>query len=396
MTLRKIAHRLSREYRDSMLKTIRQAIARLAGRGGPDADQAEHQPPADIQPTAGPIAVHPLTDIPCPDVNLRQAANPIAEIFASPVFARTQQFFGDSPALGRSLVSGTSQAVIHAIIRNLRPDHVFEIGTYKGGTTEAMSRALHANGSGTMHTVGPFDSDHFLPVLDAWPNELQQRVRFYPEASMDFYMRMEREKIRPGLVFVDGNHDYEFALFDIQCAARSIMPGGFIVVDNVSQAGPYYAAVDFLRENPAWLDCSFRPDRGLDPAKAFDPNRSGIPESDFIVLRAPASHLVGVRPRTFGEILVPLPRVNGIELSLAAPQRGTLHVQCILRGFSARGHAEVTGRVSVDVDGTSTTVAAMFETPIIVENEFDHYRAEPWLIWMGARSLELNAEPGIL
>jgi hypothetical protein len=116
-----------------------------------------------------------------------------------------------------------------------------------------------------------------------------------------------------------------------------------------------------------------------------------------MVLRAPASYLVGARPRTFGEIPIPLSRVNGIELSLAAPLRGILHVQCVLRGFSwTQANAEVTGRMSVEVDGTSTKLVAMFETPIAVESGFEHYRVEPWLIWTGGGELALNAEPRIL
>ncbi len=331
-----------------MLVNVRHEVVRLArrmaGLGAPRLSVVG------VPPVAEPIAVHPVTDVPFPEIDLDQAGNPVAAVFAQPVFSHTAQFFFDSPAMGRSLISNVSQALMYALIRNMRPDHVFEIGTYRGGSTEAISRALHANGTGTLHTVGPFDSEHFLPVLNSWPEELRRRVRFYPTDSMDFYMRMEREKIRPGLVFVDGNHDYEFALFDIQCAARTMPPGGFIVVDNVSQAGPYYAARDFLESNPAWLDCSLRFGSG-DPTRAYDLDRTGIPGTDLTVLRAPASYMIGARPRTFGEIDIPASQVNGIALSLSAPRTGTLHVQCVLRGFSARQHVEVTSRTSVNVDG---------------------------------------------
>lgn len=375
-----------------MLMNFKHEIARLVRRI-PGFDHDVQNPPA---PVLEPIVVHPITDVPYPEINLDEVANPVVDIFDAPVFAQTGRFFLENPAFGRSLVSPISQALIYAILRNQRPEHVFEIGTYRGGTAEAMSRALHANGVGTLHTVGPFDSEHFLRVFDCWPEELRRRVRYYPIASMDFYMRMDQEKVRPGLVFVDGNHDYEFALFDIQCAARSITPGGFVIVDNVSQAGPYYAAVDFLRNNPGWVDYSFRSGGG-DPTKAFDPNRTGIPQTDFTVLRAPTFYIVGSRPRTFGEVAIADARVNGIELSLSTPRRGMLHVQCVLRGFSwARGNVEVTAQTSVNMDGTSMKFEAMFEPPIIIDGGFDAYRAEPWLTWVGDGNLSLDAEPRIL
>ena len=77
-------------------------------------------------------------------------------------------------------MSALSQALIYTVIRNQRPLHVVEIGTFRGGTTEVMSRAVLANGSGAVHTIGPFDSDHFPPVFAHRPPELRAPVTFYP------------------------------------------------------------------------------------------------------------------------------------------------------------------------------------------------------------------------
>jgi predicted O-methyltransferase YrrM len=50
-----------------------------------------------------------------------------------------------------------------------------------------------------------------------------------------------------GLVLVDGSHEYEFASFDIDAAPKRLERGGFIVIDNVSQAGPYCRDKGFPR-----------------------------------------------------------------------------------------------------------------------------------------------------
>ena len=139
-------------------------------------------------------------------------------------------------------------------------------------------------------------------------------------------MEVERLCIRPDLVFVDGNHDYEFALFDIQCAARRLTPGGFIFIDDVAQVGPYFAAVDFLERHPDWIDCGCAPDT-RDRTKAFDRSRRNIPGTQFKVLRAPSSYVLGERPLSFGDAAWSKPQVTGLRLSLDGQQK-LRHASC--------------------------------------------------------------------
>ena len=75
-------------------------------------------------------------------------------------------------------------------------------------------------------------------------------------------------------------------------------PGGFILIDNVSQAGPYYAAMDFLAAHPDWTMCAART-AIVDRSKAYDPDRTSIEDTDLIVLRAPGACVVGPRPRAY-------------------------------------------------------------------------------------------------
>jgi predicted O-methyltransferase YrrM len=330
-----------------------------------------------------------------PQVNLSAVLNPVPTIMSSSEFPQTENYFESSPAFARSLVSSASQALMFSIIRNARPKHIVEIGTFKGGTTECFSRALDANGDGIVHTIGPFDSAHFLPILKNWPDNLRSRVRFYPTDSMNFFMEVQREGYRPWLVFVDGCHDYEFALFDILCAARSISPGGFIVVDNASQAGPYFGAIDFLKANPGWLNCEWKPG-SLDPTKAYDGERRAIIGTDFIVLRAPPNYMLGERPQSFGEIDCPAARVDGAKLNLAAPNHGTLHLQCVLRGFSSTQNVERVGSVSQVIEGISGETTLRFEKALALEGEWPACRVELWLTWLGPTPLALNSHPQVI
>ena len=174
----------------------------------------------------------------------------------------------DDPAAPRSLVSSQSQALLYRPHPQSSSRSLFEIGSYKAGTTEAICRALYANGKGTAHAVDPFRGEYIAAVLKFWPPELIRHVRLHAKDSMAFFGDMERHNIHPALVFVDGNHDYEFAAFDIACGARAITPGGYIVVDNVAQPGAVLCGARLPRSQSglvrAWhRDNRLQPGQGL-------------------------------------------------------------------------------------------------------------------------------------
>jgi predicted O-methyltransferase YrrM len=338
------------------------------------------------------LAIKPISDISFPRIDLVGSKNPVAEIMGAPEFDATKSYFYDNPAAHRSLISSQSQALLYSLIRNLRPEYVFEIGTYKAGTTEAICRALYANGKGTAHAVDPFRGEYIAAVLKLWPPELFRHVQLHAKDSMAFFGDMERHNIHPALVFVDGNHDFEFAAFDIACGARAITPGGYIVVDNVAQPGPFFAARDFLAANPDWCELGTAA-TDYDRDKAFDHSRSTIIDTDFMVLRAPVLHGVGERPFNRGRIRWNSHKVVGLRLKLVPPsQPGRLMAQVVLRGFGAVP-AETTGAASVQVEAGLQELSIELMQPAEVDGQFVYFTVEPWLIWHGAQPLQLLAAP---
>jgi predicted O-methyltransferase YrrM len=338
------------------------------------------------------LDVKPVADIPFPHFDLAACDDPVAAITASAEFAAATAFFTDNPVATRSLIPPQAQAILYCLIRNQRPDHVFEIGSYKAGTTEALARALYANSHGLAHTVDPFRGDYIAATLKCWPPELFGHVRLHSMDSMAFYKDMERQGVHPGIVFVDGNHDYEFAAFDIACGARAITPGGYVFVDNVAQPGPFFAARDFLLASPDWRELGGAA-AGYDRGKAFDRYRRTILWTDFMVLRAPMRHSVGERPFNIGRIRWGTGKVIGVRLKLvpqAAP--GTLNVQVVLRGFGAMP-AETIGEASVAVAAGANELAVTLTEPAALDGSFVYYTVEPWLIWQGAQPLQLQAAP---
>jgi Methyltransferase domain len=340
------------------------------------------------------IEVDAAVDIPYPEIDLDAYLDPLPVIAQAPELARANAFFAHSSSATRSLVSAVEQAMIYSLVRNLCPAHVFEIGTYLAGTAEAICRGLYANGQGILHTTDPFGGDRVPPVLACWPSELREHIRFYCSTSMEFFSRMiDAADVRPALVFIDGNHDFEYAAFDIGCAARLLQPSGFILVDNVSQAGPFWAARDFLMAHPDWPECRVT-ERARDPSKAFDAQRSNIPDTDLMVLRAPPKRSVGERPVTFGEVPLHATGFDGIAVPLGnSAGDGILHVQCVLRGFSQTAHVEKVGATSCRV--SSRDAGEVLQLPLAMDlgTGFEVVRLEIWLIWTGARPLLLEAAP---
>jgi predicted O-methyltransferase YrrM len=318
--------------------------------------------------------------------------NPIAEILNAPEFSATEAVIYKTAASQRALISAAATALIYTLVRNAKPQHVVEIGTFDGGTSEMICQALHENGSGTLHTVGPFDAERVVPIFDSWPQGLRRHVEFYPMTSMDFYYRLYARGIRPEIAFIDGDHSYQAALFDIQSLARSLARRGFLLVDNVSQPGPYYAAMDFLQRNPDWTQCKARDPKWADPNKAFDRERTSVPETDFEILRVPRGYSIGSRPVTFGE-MPSATEVKGLRIH-AESAGGTLHAQCVLRGFGSPGAEEVT-MAKLDI-ATPGTVDLMFPKPLEIKGSFERCSAEPWLVWSGETPLTLSQIPAII
>jgi hypothetical protein len=212
---------------------------------------------------------------------------------------------------------------------------------------------------------------------------------------MAFYKRMADLGAVAGLIFIDGSHDYESALFDLHSATRRLAPGGFIVLDNISQAGPFFAAADFMKDRYGWRDCGSFPAR-YRVSHPYDLHRATIHNTDFLVLRAPPYLVVGKRPETAGQKSFHSRTATGFKLTLKeqAPT-GTLTAQCIVRGFGEK-LVEVEGQTTVELDGANGMMAIPFLNPISLDSgNYDGISAELWLAWDGPEPLRLATAPEV-
>ncbi len=250
-------------------------------------------------------------------------------------YAEALAYLTDYPP--RSLMSDNSRAVLFSLIRILRPTYIAEIGTLYAGTTEVLARACWENNWGIIYTADPFGGERCPPIIGRWPEDLKKYASFHPISSMDFFQYLDMRRISLDMTLVDGNHDYEYALFDLQMAARRTRPSGIIIMDNAEQSGPFQAARLFLTLNPHWRELGTAiPDH--DPSNPFNTSRASLPETTFILLQAPLHLTLGEGPHSWGQASANGSRIDGLTFTL--PQQvtsGSLHYQVIFRAFFTGG-----------------------------------------------------------
>jgi len=281
-------------------------------------------------------------------------------------YADALTYFTSYPT--RSLMSDHSRATLFALVRKMRPKIVAEIGTLFAGTTEVIARALWENHYGFVHTTDPFGAGHCPGIIGNWPLPLREVTKYHSLNSMDFFLAMESQRITLDLVLVDGNHDFEFASFDLQEAAKLLRPGGIIVMDNAEQTGPYQAARTFLANHPGWRELG-EAVASFDVSKPFDETRASLPDTSFILLQAPNDFIVSGSPQSCGQVKVLTNAVTGISLDFVAQTTaGVLHYQAIFRAFgdSIREVVELksVGSVRIDLTGREVKLSHDFKTPL--------------------------------
>lgn len=255
----------------------------------------------------------------------------LVDFIAGPAFHDLWEYFSYYPP--RSLMSTYSRCILFALARMMQPQSVAEVGTLFAGTTEVLARALWENGAGEIHSADPFGADRCPEIIAAWPAELQRHAKYYPLNSMDFFLEMARQRMTLDLVLIDGNHDFEFALFDLQMAARLLRPGGVIVMDNAEQTGPFEAARAFAERHPAWRELGSALS-DYDVNRPFDPTRASLTSTSFIVLQAPPCVSIGSGPHSW-QMPLDGPFVGGLALDMPIkPTAGVLHYRVYARGFA--------------------------------------------------------------
>ena len=187
------------------------------------------------------------------------------------------------------------QAILYQLVREFRPKTALEIGTLFAGTTHVIARALWANGEGRVTTIDPFGDERVPAIIARMPAEIGGLIDFYPLSSMDYFLRSGVPKGSLDFAFVDGDHSYPGAFFDLYRTSERIRPGGVVVLDNSEVWGVAYATADFLERNPDWRLAGHEPGN-LGNLREISRNPKGNGPLGMLVLFAPPYVRIGKVP----------------------------------------------------------------------------------------------------
>lgn len=282
-----------------------------------------------------------------------------------------------------SLFSAIGLYMIYSYIRCAGPKLGLEIGSYHAGTTLGMAHAMYEIGDGKILTIDPFGAERVPPIIDSWPPELAARVKFAPHSSMQAFMAARHAKRRFDFVFVDGDHSFEFAFFDLMASAQLMKPGGILFVDNADQPGVWAALDAFLAQNPAWRPVGAARSRGDDEFPGWDYSFSQWPG---VILQAPDRICIASVPYSV-EGVTDLTEVGSVKLDLSrASGSGTLYAIVYLRAFYVVDPMPSERRAVASIsmgNGDSGSRTLEFAAPMTLELRSDEDRRlwEVILIW---------------
>jgi predicted O-methyltransferase YrrM len=104
---------------------------------------------------------------------------------------------------------------LYSMVFSKKPLHTLEIGHYKGWSTCVMYGALCDNNHGHIYSVDI--NDEIEPAVKAF---LQSRTMLIHESSSNLLQIAEIKDKKFQLIFIDGDHSYDWVLLDLHNAVQ--------------------------------------------------------------------------------------------------------------------------------------------------------------------------------
>lgn len=139
-----------------------------------------------------------------------------------------------------------------ASISSLRGD-IIEIGSWQGKSTCFLASSCKNFSNGIVHTIDPFTGnpgkekqykikrndlgdlrEGFIKNIES--RGLENYIKLYGMTSEKAFSQMKN--VRARLIFIDGNHDYEYVKSDIKNFSQLLLNHGIIVLDDYKNTFP--------------------------------------------------------------------------------------------------------------------------------------------------------------
>lgn len=172
--------------------------------------------------------------------------------------------------------SGLSKGeLMYYLIKKHRVTESIDIGVYRGRSLAPQALAHKQHTGGIVYGIDPYDNElviekdnaelidqikSFLKENDfadiykdvkkfLKKNELQDNTKLVRKTSYDAVDYFKSNNITPRLIHIDGNHDTQTVVDDVNRYSEILGKDGFIVMDDVSWTS-VKPATDILQRNP--------------------------------------------------------------------------------------------------------------------------------------------------
>lgn len=137
-----------------------------------------------------------------------------------------------------SMRTSLDSFLLFSVVDYFQSKRILEIGYREGYSFGLMLQASHPNA--TLDAVDPtFAGSKIFEYIVT-----NKKYTFYEMSSMDFDYNGTYDFIN-----VDGNHEYEYALTDINNAVDHLSPNGILMIDDYSLPGVDRAITEMLSQN---------------------------------------------------------------------------------------------------------------------------------------------------
>ncbi len=127
-------------------------------------------------------------------------------------------------------------SALHDIVRDRKPQLVVEIGMAYGVSTLAILSALEANGQGRLISIDPYigwPTGRLVALNQVERAGLSERHEHWHECSYLGLARLMEKSLLADFVYIDGNHNFDYAFTDFFLSDKLIAPGGLIGFNDV-------------------------------------------------------------------------------------------------------------------------------------------------------------------
>lgn len=173
-----------------------------------------------------------------------------AEAVLKEIFAQGKVQHSDGRFLEvKANISKLNSDALQGVVKERRPQLIVEIGMAYGVSTLSILAALQHNGQGRLISIDPYigwPTGRLIALHQVERAGAADLHSHWQECSYTALPKMLQEGLKPDLLYIDGNHNFDYVFTDFFYADKLISVGGVIGFNDCGWR-PVYKVLRFLR-----------------------------------------------------------------------------------------------------------------------------------------------------